>query len=313
MVAITDITALSLWAHNGLKKWLDAPMSGNGLGWSAASASELWGCGLEELGIRATKAHPVHILVDCQEHRIQSQLVKNHVWTGTLPAGSLYRLAPGVLLASPGLCVLQAAASSGIPRAAAVAMECMGRYGCVTDEREFLKRDPLLSREELRGYLDGVKVGSWARRARRALDLALENSRSPLETRAALTLTLPVALGGYALPRPEMNHLIVPRAEDYPYSQYAQYEVDMCWPERRTVIEVDSYEFHLNKDKLDTDAKKRNSLKAMGWAVSSVTAGQLSGDALDVLVRQISRDLGVFGGSPPPGRRDALVDRLSSS
>lgn len=285
--------------------------SANGLDWSVSCARELWGCGLDRLGIDATASSPVHVLVDSWDHRIQSRRVRSHVWSGALPAGSLYQVAPGVLLASPGLCVLQAASSSGVVRAAAVAMECMGHYGRVSDGRGFLKRGPLTTSLELERYLEGVRAEGPAAKARRALGFALENSRSPLETRAALTLTLPVSLGGYGLPRPQMNYLITPRPEDYPISQFATYEVDICWPDRRTIAEVDSYQFHLNQDKLNTDAMKRNSLKAMGWAVSSVTAEQLSGDALDVLVRQLARDLGVSGGRPAPRRRDALVDRLA--
>ena len=147
-------------------------------------------------------------------------------------------------------------------------------------------------------------------KARQALRLALAPSRSPLETKASLLLTLPSRLGGYGLPRPEVNCVIMPRAEDVPLSQFAKYEVDICWPSRKTVVEVDSYQYHSTADQLDRDAKKRNSLKSMGWKVSTVTAGQLSGDALEVLVRQLARDLGVRGHSPSPMKRDWLIDEL---
>ena len=128
---------------------------------------------------------------------------------------------------------------------------------------------------------------------------------------ASLLLTLPRKLGGYGLPRPEVNYVIRPRAEDIPFSQFARYEVDLCWPKRKAIIEVDSYEYHTERDQLDSDAKKRNSLKSMGWKVITVTAGQLSGDALDVLARQVARDLWINPKMPRPERRDWLVKELT--
>ena len=50
--------------------------------------------------------------------------------------------------------------------------------------------------------------------------------------------------------------------------------------------------------------------KALGWKVSSVTEGQLSGDALDVLARQLGRDLGMEVRMPPPERRDWLLGQI---
>lgn len=48
----------------------------------------------------------------------------------------------------------------------------------------------------------------------------------------------------------------------------------------------------------------------MGWKVSSVTNGQLTGDALDVLARQLGKDLGVEVRMPPPERRDWILSQI---
>lgn len=309
MVTITDITALEIWSRKGLLDQLGGPCS-TGLCWSASSAREVWEGELGCLGIAASEEDPLHILVDSEEHRIQSKRLVNHIWSGRLPAGSLYLLTPGVLIASPAFCCLQVASRASLPRAAAVVMECLGRYGKARTPRGFRDRDPLMTPGELADYLSGAAGCMGVKKARQALRLALAPSRSPLETKASLLLTLPSRLGGYGLPRPEVNCVIMPRAEDVPLSQFAKYEVDICWPSRKTVVEVDSYQYHSTADQLDRDAKKRNSLKSMGWKVSTVTAGQLSGDALEVLVRQLARDLGVRGHSPSPMKRDWLIDEL---
>ena len=311
MITITDITAMRLWAHEGLLDRLGNPCSAQGLSWSAASAREVWQSGLEELGIRATKADPVHVLVDAPNARLRSERVRSHVWSGRVPAGSLFLLAPGVLITSPAFCCLLAGARASLPRVAARVMECLGRYGTSEGPRGFLDRRPLITRDELLSYLDGARSCPGANKVRRALKRSIDPTRSPLETRVALTLTLPARLGGYGLPLPEANYVIVPSARDVSVSQFARYEVDLCWPSRRTLVEVDSYQFHLGPEQLDADAKKRNSLKSMGWKVTSVTSGQLAGDALEVLARQLARDLGTRLSEPSPERRDWLVSELA--
>ena len=310
MITITDRTALRVWAQEGLLDRLGNPCQANGLDWTTGSFRKIRESGFESLGIAFTKKDPLHVLVDDPGHRLASERVKSHIWSGRLPAGSLYSLAPGVLISSPAFCCLQDAMSSSLPHATATIMECLGLYGLVPGGRGFLDRAPLLSRSELTSYLDGAKGCKGVEKARRALRLALNPARSPLETKTALLLTLPTKLGGYGLPRPELNYVVSTRPEDVPYSQFARYEVDMCWPGRKTIIEVDSYRYHTKAEQLDADAKRRNSLKSMGWKVISVTAGQLSGDALDVLARQVAKDLGVRGKTPEPALRDWLISEL---
>lgn len=300
---------MHLWAHKGLLNSLGNPCSSQ-TDWSAQSSRDVLKSGLELLGIEPTRDNPVHILVDSSERRLRSQRVKCHVWSGRLPAGSLYQIAPGLLVTSPAFCCLLDGVRSSLPHVASRVMECLGLYGKSDDSRGFKDRDPLFTDDELLSYLMAAKGCPGVDKLRRALGYSMHPARSPLETKAALVLTLPVKLGGYGLMRPELNYLITPRAEDVPFSQFARYEVDICWPERRTVIEVDSTLYHASAEKIDSDAKKRNSLKSMGWKVTSVTSGQLSGDALDVLARQIARDLWVSPKMPKPERRDWLVKEL---
>lgn len=310
MVTITDITAMRIWAHQGLLDEVGSPLSGNGLDWTLESARELSACGLEQLGITPSEKDPVHVLVDSPERRVRSCLAQSHVWSGRVPDGSLYQVAPGILVASPAFCCLQAAAAGSFPFTACVEMECLGRYGRVSTARGFLDREPLLSASELEGYLLSALPCRGARKALRALRCCLGPSRSPLETKTALILTLPNKFGGYGLPRPEMNCVVRPRPEEVPISQFASYEIDICWLQRRAAVEVDSYQYHSGPAQHNVDAMKRNSLKSMGWKVTSVTDGQLEGDALDVLARQLAGDLGVRLSGPTAELRDWLLTQI---
>lgn len=76
------------------------------------------------------------------------------------------------------------------------------------------------------------------------------------------------------------------------------------------IYEFNSYSEHLNKAALDNDAMKMNSLGAMGWTARAVTPGQLSGDSLDVLARQLAKALGVKARQPDPKSRDRLLSEL---
>lgn len=311
MIVLTDITAMRLWAHEGLERTLGAPVLASGLDLCPESMQEISSAGLEGLGLCPTRDDPLHILVDDPARRIQSGAVRNHVWSGRVPPGSLYRLAPGIAIASPGFCCLQHASRASIPSVVAMEMECLGLYGRQPGPRGFLDRSQLMTTESLRDYLKGARLCPGVNKACRALGWARERSRSPLETKTVIVLVLPRDLGGYGLPIPELNHLVRVLPESYPYSQFAQYEVDICWSDKRTVVECDSYENHRRPEQVDHDSMKRNSLEAMGWNVISVTNGQLSGDSLDVLARQIAKALEVTLRPPTPERRDWLLGQIA--
>lgn len=307
MVTLTDMTALRIWALPGMRERLGNPCYANALDWSFDSMREL--NEVEPL-LSFSANDPLHVLVSSPCDRPKSDLVVSHVWSGGMPAGALYRLAPGVLLASPEFCCLQVAGRGGMAKTVCVEMECLGLYGRVPGARGFLDRPALLTMGELERWLKEAKGCYGVSNALKALRHALENSRSPMETRAVLVFTLPPEVGGYGLPRPVLNFEIIPLPEDYPISQRPRYVVDACWPQRRTIYEFNSYSDHLSRTSLDNDAMKVNSLKSMGWNVSVVTPAQLSGDALDVLASQLAKDLGVELHRPSSEARDRLLGEL---
>ena len=167
MITLTGITAMRLWAHKGLLARLGDPCRSSGLSWTTGSFKEIRESGLESIGVVPTVGDPVHVLVDDQTHRLGSKRVKCHVWSGRLPAGSLYQLMPGVLITSPAFCCLQSAFDSSCPRAVATMMECLGTYGKVTSTRGFLDRDSLLTRDELAGYIESARGCRGVKNARR--------------------------------------------------------------------------------------------------------------------------------------------------
>ncbi len=310
MMTIADISALQIYAEDGLLNSLGNPCTSTGTPWSTCSAREIKQLARDELGIVPTKARQLHVLFDSKKSRVRSEVICNHIWSGALPAGSLYYLVPGILIASPQLCCLLAARTEGVARTAAIMMECTGLYGKVSTARGFADRSQLITVEQLADYIGSAEGAYGVKVAREALCWVCPRSRSPLETKVILILILPPRLGGYGLPKPELNYLINFAAEERSLVQSPYYEVDACWPGSQTVLEVQSYANHLTPEALDNDAKKLNSLQAVGWHVIQVTNDQLSGVDLDILANQVAAALGVDVQQPSPSARDDLIKAL---
>lgn len=307
MIVVVGDSALQILAMDGLTSQLDPIEQGSSFPWARGYARDLKE--LEEYGISCSRQRPLHILVDGKASRIQSDRVINHICSGGLPAGALCHLAPGVVVASPEFCYLQAG-QEGIERAAAVGMELCGAYGRIDGARGFTDRQPISTLDRLQRFIAGAKGFNGIKAARQALDYVLEGSRSPLETKAALLLTFPTSLGGYGLPKPTCNHVIVPQGSERAVFQEPYYVADLCWENERVTVECDSYAYHASREQLDHDARKRNSLTAAGWSCISATSAQLEGFDLDVLARQLCQLLKIPFNQPEAALRDRLIARL---
>ena len=159
MITLTGDTALQIYAQNGVaEEILDSP-SCNGLDWGHGRAKDLQD--IEELGITPSPDHPVDVLVDHRDHRIQSSKVVNHVCQSALPPHAVVRLAPGVLIVTPEFCFLEAA-KKGVALAAAIGMECCGAYGRDDSPRGFSDRAPITN---LASPLSPERLSSGSMRA----------------------------------------------------------------------------------------------------------------------------------------------------
>ncbi|MFP5353135.1 MAG: type IV toxin-antitoxin system AbiEi family antitoxin domain-containing protein [Actinomycetota bacterium] len=65
--------------------------------------------------------------------------------------------------------------------------------------------------------------------------------------------------------------------------------VDLAYPERRLVIEVQSHRWHDGRDPLDADSARHNQHHAMGWLVMKATSKMLRGEARTTFLRDLRR------------------------
>jgi very-short-patch-repair endonuclease len=92
-------------------------------------------------------------------------------------------------------------------------------------------------------------------------------SRSSATTGSAAEVRLERLLVRSGLPRPVRQHPIRYDGRTI--------RVDLAYPERRLAVEFDSLRWHSGRAKLETDAERRNLLRAARWQLVTVTATML--------------------------------------
>jgi hypothetical protein len=81
----------------------------------------------------------------------------------------------------------------------------------------------------------------------------------PTHTRSDLEARFATFLDDRGFPPPLTNPLI------------EEFEVDAAWPDRRLIVELDSYEFHRTRQAFENDRRRDRRLTAAGWRVMRVT------------------------------------------
>lgn len=229
-----------------------------------------------------------------------------HVWKGgrthlvptKLPNGSFMQLKPGILVASPALCLLQLAPSLSLLKTIQLAMSFCGIYQLEgDDQRHPYERPPLTTPQEIAGYLSMVTKLHGYHTVRDALPWIIPNSGSQMETKMVLSLCLPENLGGYGLPKPEMNAKVALCAEMNEMLGQANCYGDAIWSVKGFDpfdMEYQSYEYHLSAEKYEADISRQLALQHEGCIVQFVTKHQLDDhNELNELARLVAEHTGV--------------------
>jgi very-short-patch-repair endonuclease len=107
---------------------------------------------------------------------------------------------------------------------------------------------------------------------------ALRALAPPAHTRLELEARFHAFLHDRRFPPPQTNTLI------------EGHEVDAAWPDRKLIVELDSWTFHGTREAFETDRRRDRHLTARGWTVVRVTWRDL--DDPDTLEREL-RALGL--------------------
>ena len=189
-------------------------------------------------------------------------------------------------------------------RAVQVLSDFMGTYRYVPAEADGTGEQPdiaygtlpIITPERMMGYLSEMGGVRGIERARRVADLAYAEAASPMETLLALMLSLPCRMGGFGLPRPQMNYEVQVDSQFRELSSQETMFTDLGWPDPKVAVEFYGWDEHFGAGpaKVASDATRANSLTALGWTVLHVTYEQVKTVAgITLLARQVAAALGV--------------------
>lgn len=152
-----------------------------------------------------------------------------------------------------------------------IGYELCGSYGLsAQSDSGFLRREPRSNPQLIERYLEKCDGIHGVKAAKRASSYIAKGSASPMESLLSMLLCLPPSLGGFGLPRPELNFPIETNE-----GGIVMRRCDLYWPNQRFALEYDSDTFHSDASKLHLDSSRRSTLEKAGVHVVSVTKNQV--------------------------------------
>ena len=262
----------------------------------AYTKQDILGCYPEWL---VDEGKPIHVLVFDGKMRRYSKRIACHRWAIDLPDGAFHGQG-SFCVSSPEFLFLQMAMELTTAQLIALGCELCGTYillpkdvvlpGAFDDYPQ--RTAPLTNIEKIEALLSTAGPARGIKKARRALKYVVEGSRSPMETRVYLQLCLPVMLGGYGLPKAELNYEIKLDEEARRIASQSFCWGDICWPKKQLDIEYYG-DVHAGLEKMRRDAGRVLGIEHMNWRVITVTSLQaFSLDKFEVIAKQAAAHLG---------------------
>lgn len=247
-------------------------------------------------GLHCYLTVPVHFMVAGRAHQRRGRDAICHVCTEPTPPGSLVRIGSDDLAASPELCLFQLASMVPLSKAVQIGYELCGTYNIDGYASSgFTRRDPLTTPELCRSFMRKMTARPGLQAARKAVDLIIPGSASPMETIVAMLLSIPRRLGGYGLPQPILNAKIKVTGSRLRSGWSSGMRIcDLYWPDHRVAVEYDSNDWHVGNDRISSDASRRVTLENAGVNVITITNQQVRDRTrMDEAARLLAKMLGV--------------------
>jgi len=224
---------------------------------------------------------PVHILIGDRRARFESKIVTQHLFSGKTPVGCFMDIGDGLMASSPEFCFLQMAARLSLVDLIELGYELCGGYSLplVNDsnvpKEGFYDREPLTDIKKLVEFLDIMPGTKGVDKATNAIRFVCAGSASPMETKLAIFLSMPLMLGGFGFDLPELNKRINLSKNASKVFGKDYYVCDIYWADKKTAVEYDSDQQHTGSDRIAKDSIRRNTLASSGIKVITVTKQQL--------------------------------------
>ena len=220
---------------------------------------------LADLGFSPTRNSPLDLLFSTKGVRSQSQVVASHRGPATLPWGSLLRLSEHVAIVSPELCFVQMSGVYSQGQLLMAGCEMCGTYRLLGDDGRPLskpeERPPLTTAAQLQDFSRAMGLGRESK-AVVAARYIFDNAASPMEARAALLVSLPQTMGGFGLPRPELNTPITLGRTAHRVYPRNPCRMDLFWRSANLDVEYDGGDH--NEERRESDSARVLALRMEG-------------------------------------------------
>ncbi len=219
---------------------------------------------------------PVHIAVPGKIFRNNTETLAFHRLPANMPENSFIRIDESMYIASPEYCFLQAANEMTLQDAVTLACDLCAIY--IKDKYEEYgqrRREIITSTEQISGYLDHAKNIHGINKAKRAITYALNRANSPMESRLATIIMLPLFCGGYGLIKPELNKDVLLSENGAAHLGRPVCCCDMVWEKQKIVLEYDSNLSHLSIKQHYKDKKRATALGLSDYKVIQITAADV--------------------------------------
>ena len=115
-----------------------------------------------------------------------------------------------------------------------------------------------------------------------------------METMTYLLLCLPIMLGGYGLPKPEMNATIPLDEEAQTIARRKHCEGDLCWPNVHPPLDIEYHgEVHVGAAHMKSDVGRELGIEHMGWRVLTVTSPQVFNEIeFEIVAKEAAKVIG---------------------
>ncbi len=242
---------------------------------------------------------PIDLLTSRRHNIRKTSSVNCHVVLARTPQGTLRLISGNIYAASPALIAVQAACSCNMAHEIALVQELCGSFSMsprfdtakCSEGLSYHEAEPVLSLKHLKLYTKATGI-SGTRQCRKALGIALENARSPMESIAAAMFHAPHAYGGFNVRDMHLNCRVdfsqnARAASSMPYAV-----CDAYIPTARIALEYNGG-YHDQYGARIHDEKRNAGLAAMDIQVVALNSEQLKNiEALEAIARLIYRRSG---------------------
>lgn len=235
---------------------------------------------------------PYHVLVFSRKALRQVRDTCFHLFSTRVSSNLFYRLEKDVYVVSPELCFLQLASVLSLPLLIKVGCQLCSQFSFY--DKDIYFRLPLTDRKTLAKTVNRLHHFRGAQLANKALPYIFDNGASNREIALAMLLYLPKALGGFGLPKPQLNVRVnIPTHSKHLFT-HQYYVCDLYWANHAVAVEYDSDQFHTGADRIANDAAKRNALSLLGLEVYTLTNAQLKDlDEMERFARLLAKKFGI--------------------